>query len=102
MARDRKDIHKLLKEILGSANVYFQPPESRKMEYPAIRYNLDTIDDIAADDEAYLRKKVYKLTYISNDPDSDVIDKLCDLKFCKHISHYTSENLNHDMFTITW
>ena len=102
MARKRTELHLLLKTILGSSNVYFQPPESRKMEYPAIRYNLDTIDDIAADDEAYFRKKVYKLTYISDDPDSDVIDKLCDLKFCKHISHYTSENLNHDMFTITW
>ena len=34
----RNDLQKLLVEVLGSKNVYFQPPESVKMKYPAIVY----------------------------------------------------------------
>ena len=30
--------HEVLCEVLGSRNVYFQPPESVKMCYPAIVY----------------------------------------------------------------
>ena len=102
MAKDRKDLHSLLKQILGSDNVYYQPPQNRQMSYPAIRYNLDDIDDELADDKTYLRKRVYRITLICALPDSEVIDALLDLPFCNYVSHYTSENLNHDVFRITW
>ena len=36
----RKDLQKLLEQTLGSRNVYFQPPATIKMQYPAIRYEL--------------------------------------------------------------
>ena len=42
--RNRLDLQKIFEDILGSKNVYFQPPESLKMKYPAIRYSLDDID----------------------------------------------------------
>ena len=37
----RLELHEILCTILGSRNVYFQPPESIKMNYPAIVYGLD-------------------------------------------------------------
>ena len=37
----RLDLQKLLVELLGSDNVYFQPPPSVQMNYPAIVYKLD-------------------------------------------------------------
>ena len=36
--KTRYELHEFLCEILGSRNVYFQPPESVKMKYPAIVY----------------------------------------------------------------
>lgn len=44
MAKSRIDLQYLLENILGSRHVYFQPPETVKMNYPAIVYSLDGID----------------------------------------------------------
>lgn len=40
----RLNLQTFLEEILESRNVYFQPPESVKMKYPAIVYALDDIE----------------------------------------------------------
>ena len=45
----RLDLQTFLEELLESKNVYFQPPESVKMNYPAIVYALDDIDNVQAD-----------------------------------------------------
>ena len=39
----RVDLGNKLKEILGSNNVYFQPPDNLKMVYPCIRYRLEVV-----------------------------------------------------------
>ena len=57
MANRRLELHELLCGLLGSRHVYFQPPESVKMRYPAIVYNLDYIENKHADDGVYLSKK---------------------------------------------
>ena len=49
MPRKRTDLHEILKEILGSDNVYFQPPESYKMEYPCIVYERSALTTRFAD-----------------------------------------------------
>ena len=38
---NRLDLQALLEDLLGSRNVYYQPPESDKMNYPAIVYALE-------------------------------------------------------------
>ena len=40
----RLKLQELLEKLLESKNVYYQPPESKKMEYPAIKYSVDKID----------------------------------------------------------
>ena len=89
-----------LEELLGSKNVYYQPPESVKMEYPAIRYSVDDIDKKSANDAAYIITKRYELTVISKRPDDPVIDKLLQLPMCSFERHYVSNNLNHYVFTL--
>ena len=51
-----------LEQLLGSPNVYFQPPESVKMNYPAIVYALDDLKNAHADDGVYLSYKRYSVT----------------------------------------
>ena len=89
-----------LEELLGSKNVYYQPPESVKMEYPAIKYSVDDIDKKSANDAAYIITKRYELTVISKRPDDPVIDKLLQLPMCSFERHYVSNNLNHYVFTL--
>ena len=38
MAKTRLELQSVLEQTLGSRNVYFQPPASVKMKYPAIVY----------------------------------------------------------------
>ena len=53
---DRLELSAKLKEFLGSDNVYYQAPESKKMEYPAIRYSKTSIKSTYANNAKYLMR----------------------------------------------
>jgi hypothetical protein len=96
----RLDLHELLCSVLGTRNVYFQPPESIKMQYPCIVYKRSSINTRFADDELYMRKKRYTVTVIDKNPDSEIPDKVASIPMCTFDRHFTSDNLNHDVFLI--
>ena len=96
----RLKLQTLLEELLGSRNVYFQPPESVKMKYPAIVYGLEDIENAFANDRVYLSKRKYLITVIDEDPDSKIVEKVSQLPTCKFNRHFESDNLNHDVFTL--
>ena len=99
MAR-RLDLQRKLEELLGSRNVYFQPPESVKMNYPAIRYSLNDIVTTHADNEVYTSTKRYEITVIDEDPDSEIPDKILAMQMCTFDRPYQSDNLNHWVFSL--
>lgn len=96
----RTDLQALLEKLLGSRNVYFQPPESVKMNYPAIVYALDNIDNAYADDGVYLSPREYQITLIDKDPDSTFIGKVALIPTCRFVRHFKSDNLNHYVYNI--
>lgn len=96
----RKDLQTLLETLLNSRNVYFQPPESLKINYPAIVYGCEDIRNIHADDRVYLSHKRYAITLIDRDPDSHFVDLIAQLPTCQFNRHYKSENLNHWSFSL--
>lgn len=96
----RIELHNILVEILGTRNVYFQPPSSVLMKYPAIVYSRSDIKNISADNIQYLNEYEYQVTIIDTDPDSEIVEKLARLPYCRFSRHYTSDNLNHDVFKI--
>lgn len=100
MTDRRLDLHEMLCNILGSRNVYFQPPPSLKMKYDAIRYKLDDIDVEHADDTRYILRKRYKVTLISKDADTELQYKLLELPYCSFESSYPADNLNHWVYTL--
>lgn len=97
---NRLDLQTLLEGLLGSRNVYFQPPESVKIKYPAIVYGLDDVKSTHADDRVYLSQKRYWVQLIDKDPDSQFVDMVAHLPTCRFERHYTSENLNHWRFSL--
>ena len=97
---DRLELHSVLQELLGSSNVYYQPPESIKMQYDAIRYSKKTIDSKYANDRKYSMIDCYEVTVISRLPDNPVIKKLLSLPYCSYDRHYVADNLHHDVLTI--
>ncbi len=96
----RTELNRLLCDILGSKNVYFQPPESLKLKYPAIVYSLDGMDNISADNLKYRSYKRYSVTLIDKDPDTEIPDKINSLPLCSFERHFRSDNLNHYIFNL--
>lgn len=95
MANDRLSLHSLLVSILGSPNVYFQPPPTVKMNYPCIVYKLDEMEAMYADDRRYFNSKRYLVTVVDKNPDTKTPDKILELRYCSFESHFIAENLNH-------
>lgn len=97
---DRLELHSVLQELLGSSNVYYQPPESIKMQYDAIRYSKKNIVSKYANDRKYSMMDCYEVTVISRLPDNPVIKRLLSLPYCSYDRHYIADNLHHDVLTI--
>ena len=97
---DRLDLQSLLEELLESRNAYYNPPESVKMQYTAIRYSKKKIESIHANDSKYLMRDCYELIVISRKPDDPVIKRLLALPYCSYDRQYVADNLYHDVLTI--
>lgn len=98
----RPELHEIFCGILGSRNVYFQPPPDVRMSYPAIVYSRSSIDNKHANDDVYMQDTAYEVIVIDWDPDSDFVTTISRLPRCRFNRHYTKDNLNHDAFTIYW
>ena len=97
---NRLELHEVLCSVLGSRNVYFQPPASIKMKYPAIVYKRDNIINSQANNEVYKQANKYQLIVIDQNPDSEIVQKISKLSQIRYDRHYVSDGLNHDAFTI--
>ena len=98
--RARLELHAILKAIPGVREVYFQPPESIKLNYPCIIYNLDRSEAHHADNKKYIHKNRYTITVIDKNPDSVIPGSVTDLDYCAFDRFFTSDNLNHYVFTL--
>ena len=96
----RLDLHDLLVSILGSSNVYFQPPATVQMKYPCIVYRRNDINSQYADDQNYNAQIEYLVTVIEANPDSLLVMKMLSIPMCRFDRYYTADNLNHDVYRI--
>ena len=93
-------LHSVLTDILGTTHVYFQPPESVKLEYPCIIYSRSSGDTQFGNNKPYVYYQRYSIMVISRDPDSDLVYKVSKLPMCIYDRHYTADNLHHDLFNL--
>jgi hypothetical protein len=96
----RLELQGILENILGSRNVYFQPPSNTKIQYPCIVYQRNNIDGVYADNSKYLNKYRYSLTLIGSSPENSLIESLLELPYCSYDRFYVADGLNHDSFTL--
>jgi hypothetical protein len=96
----REDLQSLLETLLGSENVYFQPPTNVQMQYPCITYKRNRITPAFADNVPYRLTTQYLVTVIDRDPDTAVIEKIAALPMCLHNRFFTKNQLNHDVFVL--
>ena len=96
----RLEFHEILCEILGSRNVYFQPPASIAIQYPCILYMIKSKKPEFANDFKYQLRDCYDVIYVDRDPDSDVPDRISDLELSAFDRHYIADNLHHSVYSV--
>lgn len=96
----RLELQEKLEGLLGNKHVYYNPPETLKIEYPAIVYSKSDINTRKANDKVYSKNTRYTVIVIDKRSENAVIDKLLDLPYCSYDRSYKSDNLNHDSFTL--
>lgn len=100
MGRPRLELQQLLETLLGSRNVYFQPPNGLKILYPAIVYEWDDQRVQYADNQPHLKTRRYTVTSISRDPDSIIPDKIAELQYSSFNRSFPANDLNHVVFNL--
>lgn len=94
----RLEFHEVLVGILGTRNVYFQPPPSFTMVYPCIVYNRNNIRTNFANNKAYIKHNRYLVTVIDSDPDSVLPDKIAEQPLTTFERQFTTDGLYHNVF----
>ena len=96
----RTDLQTVLEDLLGSTNVYFQPPENKAIQYPCIVYQRDRASTEFAGNNPYRYTQRYQVTVIAQDPDNNIVGKVAGLPMCLFNRFFTANNLNHDVFIL--
>ncbi len=97
----RLDFSDELRTVLGSDNVYFNPPESVKLKYPAIVYEIDDLMSMHANNKNYHNHIGYSVMVIDQDPDSTIyLDLLKHFPMSSFRNAYPSNNLSHFVLLI--
>ena len=86
--------------MLGSGNVYFQPPSNLQMQYPCIVYAQDNAKTEFAGNTPYSYAKRYQVTVIDRNPDSAIPDKIARLPLSGSNRIFTAGNLHHYVFNL--
>lgn len=94
----RTKLHEDLVEVLGNPHVYFQPPPTLLMEYPCIRYELDAKDVRYSNDRPYLVFDRYSVVIMDFDPDSELVNRMMELPYCRFNRKYKADQLCHYVF----
>ncbi len=79
---------------------YFQPPETVRLQYPCIIYQVKTGDTEYADNDPYRFTKQYEIIVIDPNPDSVIPYHVAMLRTSRMDRAYTSNNLNHWTFNL--
>lgn len=95
-----QELQSTFEELLESREVYYNPPSSVRMSYPAIVFKRSKIGNTFANNSVYRQTYRYEVTVIDEDPDCKYADAISRLPMCTHDRSFVSENLYHNVFTI--
>lgn len=98
--KSREELHEILVSILGSRNVYYQPPDSKQLSYPCIIYKRVKNDKVHANNDTYMLRTRYSVTLIDKSPISETDTKIMELKHCSLDTQFAKDNLNHYIYNL--
>lgn len=84
----------------GDRHIYFNPPPSVQMRYPAIKYSLSNVNTDFANNSVYITKPSYEVILIDEESDTQYLRPILQIPCCRFNRFYIADNLNHWVFTI--
>ena len=102
----RLELHEKLQELIGlrpdgKPNVYFQPPETLKLNYPCIVYGFSDYNIRHSDNRIYKKIKQYTISLLETDPDSSLADRILEsFSMISFDRSYPAGNLYHRVFSL--
>ena len=97
----REALQSTLETILGSRNVYFQPPNGAKITYPCIVYSIGGGDSMYADNKNYHFTYQWEIKYMDTNPVNDVVKKIMDtFQMTRFNRRYVADHINHDVIIL--
>lgn len=100
MGQRREQLQAVLEAAQGSENVYFEPPETVRMQYPCIVYSRENPHKTYADNQGYIYEQRYSLTLISRDADNPVVDTIGRMPKASWLRGFKADGLNHDVLEL--
>lgn len=98
---NRLILHDILKRLVETPNVYFQPPASHIMSYPCVNYSIKEGDGKYADNKVYRYTNRYDVIFIYKTPQVDLIEKVLEeFQMCSLNRAYVANNLYHYVFSL--
>lgn len=103
--KTRQELHEVLTGIaaefeIPASHVYYQPPATIKMRYPCIVYNRNRTKTRYANNAPYTLTRLYTVTVVDKDPDSEIPDRVALLPMCEHNRTFTVDNLYHYVYDL--
>ncbi len=97
----RIQLHEKFLALFGNHQVYFQPPPTIRMSYPAIIYNFSGFYTRPADNKKYISEARYTVTFIHKDPDTNYGEEMNNaFPLCSFDRRFVNDNLYHDVYTL--
>lgn len=96
----RLELQEHLELLIGSDQVYFQPPPNVQMQYPAIVYELSDMVSVFASNRPYRTTNQYEITVIDKNPDSLLPAKIKALPMSRFVRAFKTSGLNHTIFDL--
>lgn len=101
LEESRINLHNEFEAKLGITNRYFQLPESIKLKYPCILYEMYRVNQRFADDRNYRMMPCYSVTIIDRTTNIDWVKKMLEsFKYCSLERVYNADNLVHYSFVL--
>lgn len=101
MARSQTELSELLHKNLGNKiHYYFQPPETIKMKFPCVVYEISSGNTRYADNGLYAYMNRYTLSYITPNSEDPINDLIRCLPLCRFDRRYSQNNLYHNVYDL--
>ena len=99
--KTRAEVQELLEEVLGSKNVYFQPPTNTSIKYPCIVFKFVRFNVTHADNKPYLVTGHWDIHHMYKNPKNDLKEKfLFEVPFCHFDRRIVTDGVYNDYYII--